>query len=81
MREQVEQLLNMIREALQRDGGDIELLDVNEETGEVLVQLQGTCAGCPYSQYTLTNYVEKTLKEHVPGVTKVINKNLDRLSI
>ncbi|MHA1399024.1 MAG: NifU family protein [Candidatus Heimdallarchaeaceae archaeon] len=81
MKEQVEQLLNMIREALQRDGGDIELLDVNEETGEVLVQLQGTCAGCPYSQYTLTNYVEKTLKEHVPGVTKVINKNLDRLSI
>ena len=81
MKEQVQQVLNQVRIALQRDGGDIELLEVNEENGEVLVQLQGTCAGCPYSQYTLTGFVEKTLVEKVPGVTKVINKNLERLNI
>ncbi|MHA1114776.1 MAG: NifU family protein [Candidatus Heimdallarchaeum aukensis] len=80
MKEKVEEVLNAIRVALQRDGGDIELLEVKDD-GEVIVQLQGTCAGCPYSQYTLTNYVEKTLKEYVPEVTKVTNKNLERLSI
>ncbi len=81
MREQVQEIIELLREALQRDGGDIALIDVNEETGEVLVELQGTCAGCPYSQITLTSYVEKALKENVPGVTKVRNRNLQGLNI
>ncbi len=75
MKDEVEQVLNKIRVALRQDGGDIELIDIDEESGVVKVQLQGTCAGCPYSQITLTNYVEKNLKELVPGVTKVVNEN------
>lgn len=71
MREKVEQALDEIRPALQADGGDIELVDVNEETGVVEVKLVGACSGCPMSQMTLQMGVERTLKARVPGVTKV----------
>ena len=70
MREKVEAALNRIRPALQADGGDIDLIDVTED-GIVKVALRGACAGCPMSQMTLTNYVEKTLKELVPEVKAV----------
>lgn len=73
MREKVEQALDEIRPALQADGGDIELVDVNEETGVVEVKLVGACSGCPMSQMTLQMGVERTLKARVPGVTKVEN--------
>ena len=73
MREQVEKALDEIRPALQADGGDIELVDVNEETGVVEVKLVGACAGCPMSQLTLQMGVERVLKGKVPGVTKVEN--------
>jgi len=73
MREQVEKVLDEIRPALQADGGDIELVDVNEETGVVEVKLVGACAGCPMSQLTLQMGVERVLKGKVPGVTKVEN--------
>lgn len=78
MKDKVQATLNEIRVALQQDGGDIELVDV-EEDGTVKVELQGACRGCPYSQMTLTGYVEKVLKERVPGVKKVINVNLEAL--
>ncbi|MCE7748841.1 MAG: NifU family protein [Candidatus Heimdallarchaeota archaeon] len=74
MKDKVQATLNEIRVALQQDGGDIELVDV-EEDGTVKVELQGACRGCPYSQMTLTGYVEKVLKERVPGVKEVINVN------
>ena len=61
MREQVEKVLDEIRPALQADGGDIELVDVNEETGVVEVKLVGACAGCPLSQLTLQMGVEGVL--------------------
>ena len=73
MREQVEETMKEIRPALQADGGDIELVDVDEETGVVKVKLVGACAGCPMSQMTLQMGVERTLKAKVPGVTKVEN--------
>ena len=73
MREQVEKVLDEVRPALQADGGDIELVDVNEETGVVEVKLVGACAGCPMSQLTLQMGVERILKGKVPGVTKVEN--------
>ena len=76
MREQVEKALDEIRPALQADGGDIELVDVNEETGVVEVKLVGACAGCPMSQMTLQMGVERTLKAKVPGVTKVENAGM-----
>jgi Fe-S cluster biogenesis protein NfuA len=60
-----------VRPGLARDGGDIELVGVDEKSGEVKVRLQGACAGCPMSQMTLTMVVERLLKEEVPGVKKV----------
>lgn len=79
MKDKVQATLNEIRVALQQDGGDIELREVDEETGTVRVELQGACRGCPYSQLTLTGYVEKVLKERVPGVNQVINVNLEAM--
>ena len=71
LREQVERALDDIRPALQADGGDIEFVDLVD--GVVQVRLQGACAGCPMSQITLTNGVERHLKNVVPGVDRVEN--------
>ena len=54
---------------------DVRLVDVNED-GVVSVELQGACKGCPMSQMTLANGVERILKERVPGVTKVVPADL-----
>mgnify|MGYP000505062677 CR=1 FL=1 len=64
-------VLELIRPSLQADGGDIDLVDVDEE-GVVSVRLQGACGGCPMSQMTLTHGVERILKDRVPGVTRVV---------
>lgn len=69
MQKRVEKVLNEIRPLLQRDGGDVELVSV--ENGLVKVRLQGACAGCPMSQMTLKNGIEKVLKEKIPEVTAV----------
>ncbi len=71
MREQIEEVLKLIRPQLQADGGDIELVDVDQEGG-VHVRLLGTCHGCPMSQMTLAWGVERVLKEKVPGVVRVV---------
>ena len=71
MREQVEEALKLVRPQLQADGGDIELVDVDEE-GNVKVRLVGACHGCPMSQMTLAWGVERLLKQKVPGVTHVV---------
>lgn len=73
MKQEVEEQLDEIRPALQADGGDIELVGVDEKTGVVQVKLVGACAGCPMSQMTLQMGVERILKNKVPGVTKVEN--------
>jgi Fe-S cluster biogenesis protein NfuA len=70
MREQVEKALEMIRPALQADGGDVELVEVTNE-GIVKVRLKGACGGCPMSQLTLTRGVEQTVKKAVPEVKRV----------
>ncbi len=75
MKEKVLSVLDEIRTGLQSDGGDIELVDVEEDTGNVKVRLTGACAGCPMSQFTLQMFVEKILKEQIPEVTKVENLN------
>jgi Fe-S cluster biogenesis protein NfuA len=69
MREKVEQVLEKIRPSLQADGGDVELVDV--EDGVVKVRLQGACAGCPMSQLTLKAGIEATLKREIPEVKSV----------
>lgn len=70
MKERVQAALDIIRPALQADGGDVELVDVSED-GVVQVKLVGACRGCPMSQLTLANGVERVLKEQVPEVTRV----------
>ena len=69
MREQIEAVINEIRPMLQADGGDIELIDVQD--GVVKVRLQGACAGCPGAAMTLKMGVERLLKSKVPGVKSV----------
>ncbi|OUO57589.1 NifU family protein [Candidatus Avelusimicrobium gallicola] len=71
MKEQVQDVVNQIRPILQADGGDIELIGVDEKTGIVTVGLRGRCGGCPHAQMTLQAVVEKKIKELVPGVTAV----------
>ena len=64
-------VLDLIRPSLIADGGDVNLIDVTEE-GQVVVELTGACKGCPLSQMTLANGIERILKERVPGVEAVI---------
>ncbi|MCX8032727.1 MAG: NifU family protein [Thermoleophilia bacterium] len=71
MRDRVEKALEMIRPALQNDGGDVELVDVDETTGVVKLKLVGACGSCPMSQMTLRMGVERILKEQVPEVVEV----------
>ena len=68
---QVSEVLNSIRPAIQRDGGDIELVSVGED-GVVQVRLQGACVGCPSANMTLKMGVERVLKEQIPEVTEVV---------
>ncbi len=71
MQDKVKEVLEKIRPSLQADGGDVELVDVDEESGVVKVRLQGACAGCPMSQMTLRNGIERILKQQVPEVKAV----------
>jgi Fe-S cluster biogenesis protein NfuA len=70
-RERVQGVINLIRPAVQADGGDIELVDVNAE-GVVSIRFHGACHGCPSSTMTLQMGIERNLREKVPEVTQVI---------
>ncbi len=72
-REKIEEALSGIRPALQADGGDVELVDIDEARGIVRVQLQGACSGCPSAQITLAMGVERAIKERVPEVKEVLS--------
>jgi Fe-S cluster biogenesis protein NfuA len=72
VKEEVEKALDLIRPALQNDGGDVELVDVDEGSGTVKVRLTGACGSCPMSQLTLRMGVERVLKEQVPAVKEVV---------
>jgi Fe-S cluster biogenesis protein NfuA len=73
MRAQVEEVIKVIRPAIQADNGDIELRDVDEQTGVVSVELIGACVSCPASTVTLKAGIERILKDRVEGVTEVVN--------
>ena len=73
MRDQVETTIEVIRPALQADGGDIVLHAVHEDTGVVEVELTGACVGCPASTQTLKAGIERIMRDRVDGVTEVIN--------
>jgi Fe-S cluster biogenesis protein NfuA len=70
-KEKVAEIIEIMRESLQADGGDIALIDVSED-GVVTVELQGSCATCSLSTYDLSMGVERVLKERVPGVKSVV---------
>jgi Fe-S cluster biogenesis protein NfuA len=68
----VEKALDEIRPFLQSDGGDIELISIDNETS-VKVKLQGACVGCTVNQMTLKSGVEMTIKKYAPQIEEVIN--------
>ena len=71
MLEKIQDALNKIRPSLQADGGDVELVGV--DGGIVKVRLQGACAGCPMSQMTLKDGIERLLKQEIPEIESVEN--------
>ena len=72
MEEQVKDVIEMIRPAIQADGGDIMLLGVDEDDGVVNVQLVGACVSCPASTMTLKAGIERILVDRVEGVREVV---------
>ena len=71
LRSRVEHVLELIRPAIQSDGGDVELVEISDE-GVVSVRFHGDCVGCPSSFMTLQHGIEKNLKANVPEVTSVV---------
>ncbi len=75
-REEVEKVLDEIRPALRFDGGDVELVDVQED-GTILVRLVGACSGCGMSVLTLKAGIERALKQKFPDIKEVKDVNMD----
>ena len=71
MKEKVEEILGMVRPMLNRDGGDVELVGVDDD-GIVSVKLTGACDGCAMASLTLKMGIEKILKEEIPEVKEVV---------
>ena len=71
MKAKVQEILELIRPALQADGGDVELVDVTDD-GVVSVRLTGACGSCPMSTMTLKMGIERTLREKLPEVKEVV---------
>jgi Fe-S cluster biogenesis protein NfuA len=73
----VQEALDAIRPALQSDGGDIRVLNLDEATGVLDVELMGACGSCPMSTMTLKQGVERILKDRVEGLNEVRAKGID----
>lgn len=71
-KDNVKVVIDQIRPSLQADGGDVAIVDIADD-GTIKVELQGHCRGCPYSQITLKNGIERLLKEKIPQVKEVVN--------
>ncbi len=71
LKERVQTSLDTVRPALQADGGDVELVDVNDDDGVVSVRLTGACGGCPMATMTLKMGIERTLMQQIPEVKRV----------
>ncbi|MFN7147917.1 MAG: NifU family protein [Microthrixaceae bacterium] len=71
-RTKVEEVIEIIRPAIQADGGDISLIDVDDDGGVVTVELHGACVSCPASTVTMKAGIERIMKDRVPGVTSVV---------
>ena len=75
VRQEIERIVEAIRPAIQADQGDIDLVDVDEATGVVTVELHGACVTCPASTQTLKAGIERIMKDRVDGVTEVVEVN------
>ena len=75
MRAEVERIIEIIRPAIQADQGDIDLIDVDEASGVVTVELHGACVTCPASTQTLKAGIERIMTDRVDGVTEVVEVN------
>ena len=71
LRVRVSDVLNLIRPAVQADGGDVELVDVRDD-GTVSIRFHGACNGCPSSNMTLHSGIERTIRDRVPEIAKVV---------
>ena len=71
VKERVQAVINLIRPAVQADGGDLELVDVSD-AGVVQIRFHGACHGCPSRPLTLQHGIERNLREKVPEVTQVV---------
>lgn len=72
LNDRVNDVIGKIRPMIQADGGDIELVGIEDDTGKVSVRFQGACKACPMSAMTLKMGVERHLKAQVPEVTEVV---------
>jgi Fe-S cluster biogenesis protein NfuA len=79
LKERVEAVLDKVRPMLQRDGGDVELVEVQDD-GIVKVRLTGACSGCPMSTMTLKNAIEETIKKEIPEIKSVEQVSWEKLS-
>ena len=73
----VEEVIEIMRPAIQADGGDIALLDVDSESGVVTVEPSGACVSCPASTVTMKAGIERIMRDRVPGVTSVVQPGED----
>ena len=71
MKEKIQMAIDRVRPALQADGGDVELVEVND--GVVSVRLTGACGGCPMASMTLKDGIERVIREEVPEVKEVVS--------
>ncbi len=69
---EIERVLDVVREGIRMHAGNVELVDVSVESGQVKVKLSGACVGCPLADLTLKAGIEDTLKMTVPEVTEVV---------
>ena len=69
--------IDAIRPALQADGGDMRVLNLDEDEGVVDIELLGACGGCPMSTVTLKAGIERILRDRVPGLKEVRAKGID----
>lgn len=71
-RDKIEEVLDSLRPALRSDGGDVELIDYDEDDGIVQLRLVGACGSCPVSTMTLKQGIERRIMLAVPGVTGIM---------
>lgn len=70
---EIEDILVVVRQGLAMHGGNVEVVDLDMETGQVFVRLQGACVGCPLSDMTLKSGIEEALLGMIPELKEVIN--------